>query len=143
MDGALTKLIKSGYGIEEDYNCTEKIVRGANVAYGLNLPEEALRMMGGFGGGMGQGETCGVVTGAVAVLSSLLVQERAHATPELKPATQLFIQRFQETLDDMDCRELRPKYRTPEHGCDYIITIGAQLLDELIDELNIQSKKTS
>lgn len=142
MNGPLTELIKNGFGVEEDYNCAEKIVRGANIAYDLGLPEEALKMSGGFGGGMGLGETCGTVTGAVAVLSDLLINERAHATPALKPATQQFIKRFRERFDDLDCRKLRPRYRTPEHGCDFLIIAASELLDELIEELQ-QQEKTS
>ena len=132
MDGPLTELIKSGYGIKEDYNCTEKIIRGANIAYGLCLSDEALRMMGGFGGGMGLGETCGTITGAVAVLSSMLIKDKAHSTPELKPTTQAFIERFRSELgDEIECRYLRSKYRTKESGCDSIIITAAGILDEI------------
>ena len=132
MNESLTELIKNGYGVIEDYNCTEKIVRGANITYDLGLTEDSLRMMGGFGGGMGLGETCGTVTGAVAVISALLVKSRAHETPDLKPATQSFIDQFRQQLgDEIECRALRPKYRTKESGCDSILITAAEILDRL------------
>ena len=144
MNRSLCELIKGGFGVAEDYNCAEKIVRGANIAYGLGLSEDALRMMGGFGGGMGLGETCGTVTGAVAVISGMLVKERAHSTPELKASTQRFIEQFRERLgDEIECRYLRQKYRTKEAGCDKIIIAAAEILDELASGGLHKEKKTS
>ena len=140
MDASLTELIKSGFGVAEDYNCAEKIVRGANTAYGLGLSDDALRMIGGFGGGMGLGETCGTITGAVAVISDILVSERAHATPELKPATQRFIKEFRQELGDLDCLPLRSQYRNKEKGCDKIIITAAEILDELVRDLEDKEK---
>ena len=143
MDHSLFELIKGGFGVAEDYNCAEKIVRGANIAYDLGLSEDAMRMMGGFGGGMGLGEACGTVTGAVAVISGMLIKERAHATPELKAATQHFINQFRERMgDEIECRNLRPKYRTKEAGCDKVIIAAAEVLDELANGL-LEEKKTS
>ena len=143
MKQSLCELIKAGFGVAEDYNCSEKIVRGANIAYGLGLSEDALRMMGGFGGGMGLGETCGTVTGAVAVISGMLVKERAHATPELKSTTQEYINRFRERLgDEIECRNLRSKYRTKEAGCEKILITAAEIIDELVNDFQ-EEKKTS
>ena len=143
MEHSLCELIKSGFGAAEDYNCAEKIVRGASIAYGIGLSEDAQRMMGGFGGGMGLGEACGTVTGAVAVISAMLVKEKAHATPELKAATQRFINQFRECMgNEIECRNLRPKYRTKEAGCDKIIITAAEILDELTTGLQ-EEKKTS
>ena len=135
MIDSLAKMIEDGFGITEKYNCAEKIVRGANIAYGLELPDAALRMMSGFGGGMGGGEVCGTISGAVAVLSYLLVRDQAHTATELKPATQRFIKEFREQLGVTQCIELRPKYRTKEHGCDYIITTAASILDGIVQEI--------
>lgn len=148
MNVSLRELIAGGFGQAEDYNCAEKIVRGANIAYGLDLSQDAMHMMGGFGGGMGLGEACGAVTGSVAVISRLLVKERAHATPGLKPATQSFIESFRQRLgQELECRYLRPKYRTEDAGCDSIILTAAEILDELAVALGQdtleQKKKTS
>ncbi|MBO7668722.1 MAG: C-GCAxxG-C-C family protein, partial [Firmicutes bacterium] len=136
MNHSLCELIKGGFGVAEDYNCAEKIVRGADIAYGLGLSEDAMRMAGGFGGGMGLGETCGTVTGAVAVISGMLVKQSAHTTPELKPSTQSFINQFRERLgEEIECRYLRKKYRTKEEGCNKIVIVAAELLDELANGL--------
>ena len=132
MSASLAELIRNGFGIKEKYNCSEKIVRGANITYDLGLPEDALRMMGGFGGGMGLGETCGTVTGAVAVISAMLVKDNAHSTPDLKPTTQAYIDHFRTRLgEEIECRYLRSKYRTKETGCDSIIITAAEILDQI------------
>lgn len=132
MCGSLAELIRSGFGVKEDYNCAEKIVRGANIAYELGLSDDSLRMMGGFGGGMGLGETCGTITGAVAAISAMLVKERAHTAPDLKPATQSYIDQFRARLgEEIECRYLRSKYRTKESGCDSIIITAAEILDQI------------
>lgn len=141
MSKSLKEMIESGFGVKEGFNCSEKMVRGAAIAYGLDLSEDALRLMSGFGGGMGLGETCGTISGAVAVLSFLLVRENAHSSPELKPATQEFITLFQDRLGSTTCRELRPRYRTKESGCDFIIITAAGILDDMVKQ--IKEKKTS
>ena len=133
--GALLHLIEDGFGLAEDYNCAERIVYGANRAYDLRLPEEAKHMMAGFGGGMGLGATCGTVSGAVAVISAHLVEDKAHATPGLKPATQSFLRAFEQKMGALDCPHLRSRDRTKEQGCDAVVRAAAELLDELVQEL--------
>lgn len=49
----LLKLLQDGFGSAMDLNCAEKILYGANWAYNMKLPGEALKLAAGFGGGMG------------------------------------------------------------------------------------------
>ena len=48
----LLKLLQDGFGSAMDLNCAEKILYGANWAYNMKLPGEALKLAAGFGGGM-------------------------------------------------------------------------------------------
>ena len=57
-------------------NCAEVLLRTGNSEYGLNLPEEAFKMMQGFGGGFNSGRTCGAFCGALAALSAMYGEER-------------------------------------------------------------------
>lgn len=59
----LLKLLQDGFGSAMDLNCAEKILYGANWAYNMKLPGEALKLAAGFGGGMGVESSCGVITG--------------------------------------------------------------------------------
>ena len=47
----LLKLLQDGFGSAMDLNCAEKILYGANWAYNMKLPCEALKLAAGFGGG--------------------------------------------------------------------------------------------
>ena len=65
------------------YNCAETTLRAADEAWELHLPEEAFRLMGGFGGGMGVQGVCGAVSGGVAALSHYYVHITGHQSPLL------------------------------------------------------------
>ena len=51
------------------YNCSETLIRAANEYYHLDLHDEDMKMIAGFGGGMFVGSTCGALVGSVAALS--------------------------------------------------------------------------
>ena len=53
----LLELLQKGYGKAMGLNCAEKILYGANWAYNLQLPPQALKIASGFGGGMGAGRS--------------------------------------------------------------------------------------
>lgn len=63
---------------EQGYNCAESLVYGANVAWHLNLDENACHLMAGLGGGLQVGDVCGALTGAVCALGCLIVKTKAH-----------------------------------------------------------------
>lgn len=128
----LYEYMMEGFVSEDDWNCAERTLRGANAAYGLGLDDDALRLAGGFGGGMAVESVCGVVAGAVMALSALFVEERAHASEKIKPLTKEFIERFEQELGMADCARLKPKYRTPEEGCRSVLLAGAKVLDEIV-----------
>ena len=56
----LLKLLQDGFGSAMDLNCAEKILYGANWAYNMKLPCEALKLAAGFGGGMGEEYLSGI-----------------------------------------------------------------------------------
>lgn len=43
----LLKLLQDGFGSAMDLNCAEKILYGANWAYNMKLPGEALKLAAG------------------------------------------------------------------------------------------------
>ena len=72
--------IAQRYYLEGDYNCAESVLLAANAEYGLGLPDDAVKLVGGFGAGMGCGNACGALCGAVAVLGVMKMGRRAHET---------------------------------------------------------------
>lgn len=130
----LSDLLRSGFGLEEDYNCAERIVYGANEAYQLGLDKNALRLASGFGGGMGFGDACGVVTGAVMVLGRLAVVQRAHESDTIKQLTQRLREQFLERFQALDCDDLKGKYAVPGKGCWDLLMAAGEILDDLVQQ---------
>ena len=55
--------------LEKDYNCAETVLLWANEKYGLGVAPEDVKLVSGFGGGLGSGENCGALLGALAAWS--------------------------------------------------------------------------
>lgn len=128
----LQELIKNGYGDEQDFNCAETILYGANEAYHLGLDIEALKMSAGFGAGMFIGDKCGALTAAVMVLSHLFTDRVAHNTPKLTDLVKELFERYREKMGEVDCTPLKEKYRTKENGCHIVIYEAAVILDDIV-----------
>ncbi len=130
----LKDLIAQGFGNEEDYNCAEKIINGANIAYQLHLTPDQCRLMAGFGGGMGIGSVCGALASGVAVLSYLFVQKNAHESDTIKRLTKDFLQCFEHKMGSIICTPLKEAYYTEEKHCKDVIFAAAVALDEVINQ---------
>ena len=51
----------TGDFLDGNYNCAEVVLLWADERYGLGIPAEDVRLVSGFGGGMGCGENCGAL----------------------------------------------------------------------------------
>jgi C_GCAxxG_C_C family probable redox protein len=129
-------MIEAGFGIEEDYNCAEKILYGANIAYGMNLSESALKMSAAFGGGMGIEDKCGALTAGLMVLSQEFTNTVAHQSGQLRPITNEFLNRYTAKMGSLDCAPLKEYHKTEAIGCKLIILEAARILDELMEKHN-------
>lgn len=123
------------YSPEYDLNCAETIIYAANEVYKLNLSKDALKTMAGFGGGMAVEEVCGALTGAIAVLGILFVEERAHEADTIKNLVTELFNKFEERLGTNNCKALKEKYREEEPiKCRSIILTAAEVLEEIIQK---------
>ena len=116
--------------LDGDYNCAETVLLWANERYGLNVAPEDVKLVSGFGGGLGCGETCGALLGAVAALSKAMVEDRAHATPGFGGSCAELVRRFRADLGSIECTELKENYRRPDVRCLYVVERAAAILDE-------------
>ncbi len=132
----LKDLIEKGYGNDRGLCCSEKILYGANWAYNMQLPPEALKISAGFGGGMAIASTCGAITGGIMVLSSLYVKRNNHESTRIKELTKEFADKFTAALGMLDCKGLKEKYppKQPPRQCDldFILITAAGILDEIV-----------
>ncbi|RHR04645.1 redox-active protein [Pseudoflavonifractor sp. AF19-9AC] len=133
----LKELIESGFGDEENYNCAERIIYGANIAYGLGFDKKTLKLFAGMGGGMGVGEMCGAITSSVAIISHFFVKDHANeGNYEIKPLLIEFINRYVNYMNcyRCDCSRLKELYRNPVDKCSKVIAGAATVLDEFLLE---------
>ena len=142
----LLDLLKSGFGKASQYteeeklrfggvnlNCCERILYGANQAYGLGLSDQALRVAAPFGGGMGIGTICGAVSGALMALSLKYCPGTEKQTALKDDITIPFLNRVRSKMGGLTCRYYKPRYAIPEpFNCDAVIFTIAQALDETI-----------
>ena len=130
----LYNLLKEGYGQEENLNCAEQILYGANIAYDLGLNKEALKLAGGFGGGMAIEDKCGALTGAIMVMSSLFIDDVARDSLKLKDLIKELFNRYEDAMGSIDCAPLMDMHRTEEEGCRHVILKAAEILDAIVRE---------
>jgi len=127
----------TGQNFREGYNCAEAIVWAFRDNLKLNIPDEALRMASGFGGGLGHaGCMCGALTGATMVLGMLkgrIVKEQSK-DPVYRIANK-FHGAFKEKFGATCCRVLNPHpFNSKEHlrNCIKITGNTAELLSQYI-----------
>ncbi|SKC84236.1 C-GCAxxG-C-C family (seleno)protein [Maledivibacter halophilus] len=136
----LKQLIENGFGKDEDLNCAEKILYGANEVYKLGLDKEALKLAAGFGGGMAIEGTCGALTGSIMVLSKLFVKNVAHESDRIKKLTTELLNAYESEMGNINCKPLKENYRSPSFGCHKVILKAAEALDKIVQrELEIQN----
>jgi len=131
------------------FNCSQSVLAAYAEQFGLT-EELALKVAGGFGGGMGRmAETCGAVTGAIMVIGlkfasttpgDMQGKENAYAV------VREFVHRFKDRNVTVLCRELLDcDISTPEgmkraqqeklikKCCPKLIQDAAEILDQLIE----------
>lgn len=134
---------------EQGYNCTQAVVGAYADELGLDF-DIAMKLVSGFGGGMGRmREVCGAVSGMVFVASMKkgyndpkAVQEKRELYAEI----QKLAQKYREKNGSIVCRELlagvsdagtdpNPSARTGEYyqkrPCGELIKCAAEILEEL------------
>jgi len=125
--------------LKEDvpFNCAEMLIYAAAEAFCLDLSEDVLRAMAPFGSGMALGETCGAISGALAVIGLLYTRGTARETPELKDLAVAFQEAFRQSMGTLRCTDLKKDH--PE-GCGTIMLLAAQLLDALINRTAVSRR---
>ncbi len=122
------------YFIVKDHNCAETALLAISEEYGLKIGPEEMKLVSGFGGGMGCGDLCGVLAGSMAALGKLAVNGRAHATENFGPLCAGLCESFRTCLGSMKCAELKPRYRTDELRCLKTVELGLDVFETYAKE---------
>jgi C_GCAxxG_C_C family probable redox protein len=99
-------------------NCSQALLSTYGKHYGLD-PELALKLSGAFGSGMGMGETCGAVTGALMVIGlkhSKAAGSRLLSKDRTEDVAHEFLERFKTRHGTVSCKDLL--------GCDVSTSEG-------------------
>ena len=113
---------------KEGFNCSQAVCAAYAEQYGLNR-DFALRISGGFGGGIGRtGEVCGALSGAIIIIglkhSGVRADDKA-ARLKTYEVVREFLKRFRSRNNSVLCRELI--------GCDISTAEGfKRAMDEKI-----------
>ncbi|MDR3200159.1 MAG: C-GCAxxG-C-C family protein [Spirochaetales bacterium] len=132
MDLHIAEIIKNDYMKKEGLNCAETILRVANSDLGLGLDKNALLLAAGFGGGMGVGNVCGALTGAIMVLSRLCVKDRAHESTRIKDVEKKFIGAFEKEFGTLLCAPIKSQHFHPDHKCRAVVLKAAEILEDIL-----------
>ena len=116
------------------YNCAEAILRGANDYYGLGLNQKALKMIAPFGGGMNTGNTCGILTGGLAVIGVLFAEDMPSKKSKLKEVTHHWITAFENEFKNTNCKLIKEFNQIGNEGCANLILKGADILEGIVEK---------
>lgn len=114
------------------YNCAEAILNGSNDYYDLNLDEKALKMIIPFGGGMYTEDTCGMLTGGVAVIGVIFAEDKPSKNLKVKEITRNWIKEFESEFRNTNCRLIKDINLDNDEGCSNLILKAADILEEVI-----------
>src|SRR6056297_2716960 len=118
----------------KNLNCSETMLHFGNEYYQLNLNNNALKAMSGFGGGMFEEDLCGVVSGGVSVISMVLTNETAYQSKKLSLAVIEYKKRIKDAFHSINCYAIKPKFRDENKGCDDVIIKALNIMIETIEK---------
>ncbi len=131
---------------ENDFNCARAAARGILDYYNYqNLSEILDKALLPFGGGTGERSICGAVTGALAAISTLLVEKNIEDEKK-KEVFRAFKDKFMEKNGTLYCREILKDFFLPDGSidvdhpkrkasCDQAVETASLIAKELIDKL--------
>ena len=120
------------YYIVENYNCAETTLRLANEYYKLNITEDDLKLVAGFGGGFGCGMTCGNLCADIAVLSKIYVEKKAHEGKTIGRLCKMFVSEFKKKFNGTSCAYIKKRVAVDQNRCLSAVEENFELLKDFI-----------
>ena len=130
-------------------NCTQAVLSAYGPQFGLDR-DAALKVAAAFGSGMGMGETCGAVTGALMIIGlkhSNAAGGGLFSKDKTEDITREFVDRFRARQGTVICRELLGCDVTTPEGltrakqerhfkkrCPEFVKDAAEILEELLKD---------
>lgn len=134
---------------KEGLNCAQALLSTYGPQFGLDR-EEAIRIAAALGSGMGMGETCGAVTGALMLIGlkhSKVKGGFSFSKDKTKDNAREFVERFKARHKTTECRELlecdvssfeglrtAKKEKHFKKRCPKFVQDAAEILEELLEQ---------
>lgn len=131
----MTRDYVGNYYLNQNYNCAESLLRAANDAYQLGIPEESFKLVGGFGAGMGCGTSCGALCAGISAIGAACIQSKAHETAGLGDLTTKFVEGFRAQMGSETCSEIVKTFKKPDVRCLETVLRAADVLDQVMADL--------
>lgn len=132
--GCYLKDLIQKYYHEQNFNCAETVLRAGNEYYNLGLNEKDMKMVGGFGGGLQCGNTCGALLGATSVLSMKYIDDKAHESEDIQGAVSDYVRKFNMGCYSTLCQDIKPLAFDEENRCQLTVEKACDILEEIIAE---------
>lgn len=114
---------------EQGMNCAEAMLLAINDEYRLGLDRGQVKLVSGFGGGMGCQDVCGALTGAVSAMGPLLDDKAS-----LGAACAAWVKAFGNALGDTNCARLKALHRDEQTRCRQTVILAADSFAAFIKE---------
>jgi C_GCAxxG_C_C family probable redox protein len=133
---------------KEGFNCTQAMLSTYGTQFGLDR-ENAVKIARAFGSGMGMGETCGAVTGALMVigLKHARLKSSLFSKDRTEDIAREFVARFKARNGTTVCRELlgcdvssfeglkaAKKEKHFKKRCPKFVQDAAEILEDILEE---------
>ncbi len=149
-DGVKSDEVKKTLACFKDgLNCAQALLSTYGPRLGLDR-EDAIRIAGALGSGMGMGETCGAVTGALMLIGlkhAKLKGGFSFSKDKTKDIAREFVERFKARHKTTECMELlgcdvssfeglrtAKKEKHFKRRCPTFVQDAAEILEEILEE---------
>ena len=116
------------------YSCAQAILHGANDYYNIGLQPATLKLIVPFGAGMCTGNTCGMLTGGIAVIGALFAEEMPTQNLKMKEITRYWTEEFECEFKSLNCSLLKEINLQPDERCAPLILKAADILEGVIEK---------
>ncbi len=121
------------YYVEEGLNCAVSVLLGASEVYNLGVTKQDAKLITAFGGGMGCGDLCGCLAGAMAALGKVFLPEDAMYSPKLKEICADFVAEFNAKWGTYMCGKIKEENANDIIRCGDVVKASGDLLQNYIE----------
>ena len=119
------------------YSCSQAILHGANDYYNIGLDAKTLKLIVPFGAGMSTGNTCGMLTGGIAVIGAMFAEDMPTQNLKMKEITRCWTEQFQGEFQNLNCSKIKEINLEPDERCANLILKAADILEEVIEKYKV------